>query len=772
MTAWTVPAHPDIPADLLDFAGDPLLARLLVQRGLTTTAQARAFLDPQAYYPAPPEAFPDMEIAIKRLRQAIDRQELICVWGDFDVDGQTATTVLVSTLQALGARVCFYIPNRLTESHGIKVPALEGMLARGVNLILTCDTGVSEHEAIATAQAAGVEVIVTDHHDLPEVGLPPALAVINPKRLPADHPLRELPGVGVAYKLAQALYEACGDASESKALLDLVALGIVADVARQTGDTRYLLQKGLAVLQRTTRLGLQVLLESCRLKTSRLTEEHIGFWLAPRLNALGRLGDANLAVELLTTDDLTRARIIVLQLEALNDRRKMLVDRVVVQALGQLEDTPGLADHGAIVLAAADWHPGVVGLAASRLADQYSKPAVLIALRADGQGRGSARSVPGCDIHQAIKSQRHLLTGFGGHPMAAGLSLPPKNVTAFRQGLGRAVAGCPAGPAKEVRIDAWVSLPQVSAELLATIQRLAPFGPGNPPVLLGCRGLRLVEETIFGKTGQHKRLVVSDEAGHQQELIWWGGAIESGPQGTFDLAFTLGPDDFKGGDAIQLVWRTARAWTPTPISRPPEFFDWRQVNNPEARLQEILEDQAAQNSKVILWSEGPSPANLTPVLRHHLCPAESLVVWTAPAGQDLYQQALARVKPHQIYLVGQPASFDTFPAFINQLLGLVKYALAHKEGEIELQALAASLGHRITTARLAIDWLVAQGKLTLYAEEEALVVVRPVQGDPTDEATTVEKMLKAALTETSAYRRFFREANLGTLKKYHLNNPG
>jgi single-stranded-DNA-specific exonuclease len=765
MTAWTVPTQPEIPSDLLDFAGDPLLARLLVQRGLATTAQARAFLDPEAYQPTTPDAFPDMEIAVNRLQKAIDYQELICVWGDFDVDGQTATTVLVSTLQELGARVCFYIPNRLTESHGIKIPALENMLAQDVDLILTCDTGVGEHEAIDVAQAAGVEVIVTDHHDLPEEGLPPALAVVNPKRLPADHPLRELPGVGVAYKLAQALYGAYGQTGRSESLLDLVALGIVADVAHQTGDTRYLLQKGLAVLQRTARLGLQVLLDSTRLKADRLTEEHIGFWLAPRLNALGRLGDANLAVELLTTDDLARARIIVLQLEALNDRRKMLVDRVVVQALGQLEDTPSLAEHGAIVLAAEDWHPGVIGLAASRLTDQYGKPAVLIALRADGQGRGSARSVPGCDIHQAIKSQHRLLTGFGGHPMAAGLSLPPENVTAFRQGLSRALAGCPDRPEKEVIIDAWVSLPQVSAELLATIQRLAPFGPGNPPVQLGCRGLRLVEETIFGKTGRHKRLVVRDEAGHQQELIWWGGATESSPQGRFDLAFTLGPDDFKGEDAIQLVWRTAREWTPTPVARPPQFFDWRQVKNPEARFREILASRAAQNSTLVLWSEGLSPANLTPVLRHNLCPAESLIVWTAPPGQDLYRQALARVKPQQIYLVGQPAPFDTFPTFVNQLLGLVKYALAHKEGEIDLQLLAASLGHRVTTVRLGIDWLVAQGKLTLYAEEENLVVVRPARDLSTDQAPTVEKMLRAALSETSAYRRFFREATLGTLKK-------
>jgi len=404
MLNWHLPPEFNISPDLLEFTNDPLLAQLLVQRGLTTVDQARAFLNPDHYQPAPPEALSDMDIAVARLQQAIEDQESICVWGDFDVDGQTATTLLVSTLQDLGAKVHYYIPNRLTESHGIKIPALKRVLSDGVDLILTCDTGITEHEAITTAQTAGVEVIVTDHHDLAD-SLPSAQAIVNPKRLSNEHPLRELPGVGVAYKLAQALYQAHRHPTDSEPLLDLVALGIVADVARQTGDTRYLLQKGLEVLRQTTRIGLQALIDSANLNTDHLSEEHIGFWLAPRLNALGRLGDANLAVELLTTTDLSRARIIALQLEALNDRRKMLVDRVVIQALSQLEDTPSLADYHAIVLAAADWHPGVIGIAANRLVEKYGKPAILIALRPDGQGYGSARSILGCDIHQAIKTQ-------------------------------------------------------------------------------------------------------------------------------------------------------------------------------------------------------------------------------------------------------------------------------------------------------------------------------------------------------------------------------
>lgn len=765
MTTWLLPSPPNIPPELLDYTGgDSFLSQLLVGRGLTTVDQARAFLDPHVYRPSPPAALPDMAQAVSRLNQAIERQELICVWGDFDVDGQSATSLLVSTLHNLGTNVRYYIPNRLTESHGIKLPALRRILAEGVQLILTCDTGIAEHEAIAAAEAAGAEVIVTDHHDLAET-LPPAQAVINPKRLPPGHPLRELPGVGVAYKLAEALCQAFDRAAESESLLDLAALGIVADVAHLSGDTRYLLQKGLWMLRQTRRLGLLTVIENARLTPERLTEEHIGFWLAPRLNALGRLGDANLAVELLTTANLTRARIIALQLEALNDRRKLLVDRVVVQALGQLADTPSLAEYQAIVLAAADWHPGVLGLAASRLVDQFGKPAILLALRPDEPlARGSARSVPGCDIHQALKTLAHLLHNFGGHPQAAGLALAADNLAAFRRGLSAALADCQVAVEKTIALEAVVDLPQISSTLLVSIQRLAPFGAGNPRVRLGCTGLTIVEEATFGKTGSHKRLVVRDRAGFEQQLIWWNGAAEPSPQGTFDLAFSLGYDNFKAGEALQVEWLAAREWAPAPITTKPEFIDWRRASNPISNLQSLIPNPQSPIPDTLLWSEGLLLPSLSPLSRHQLTPAENLVVWTAPPGQDIYQQALATVKPRQIVLVGQPSPFDTRPAFAKQLMGLVKYALTHKEGEVYLTELAAALGHRQATVRLGIDWLAALGKLSIYADEGDILVLRPVQRPPTPEAAMVESLLQTALAETAAYRQFFREASLAALQ--------
>ncbi len=758
---WIFPPLAAVSPALLAAAGhDLVLAQLLVQRGITTDAAARAFLNPDVYQPAPPEVLPDLELAVNRLVQAIKAGERICVWGDFDVDGQTSTTLLFSMLKVLGAQVSYYIPDRLTESHGIKLPALRRILARGVELILTCDTGVAEHAAVTEANAAGVDVLVTDHHDLAET-LPPARAVINPKRLPAAHPLRELPGVGVAYKLAQAMYRAYDRSDDSQALLDLVALGIVADVAQQIGDTRYLLQRGLGILQDTARVGLRTLIENAKLKTGRLTEDHIGFWLAPRLNALGRLGDANLAVDLLTTTDLSRARILALQLEGLNDRRKLLVDRVVAQALSLLEDTPSLAEYQAIVLAAADWHPGVVGIAANRLVDAYGKPVILISLQADGLGRGSARSVPGCDIHQALKTQSGLLRSFGGHPMAAGLAIAAEKVPDLRRGLSEALHGCRPAAEQGMRLDLLVELPQISADLLRTIQRLAPFGAGNPPVRLGAAGLRIVDETIFGKERAHKKLLVEDEAGHQQSVIWWRGAAERSPEGRFDLAFTLSPDDFTGGEAVQVEWQAARPWQPVVVVKQLEVIDWRAKPEPALSIADL-----PVLPPCLIWSEGISLPHSPTVGRHQLQQAQTLVIWTAPPGQDILEQATVAVRPQQIVLVGQPSPFARFPAFMPRLMGLIKYAVSQKEGQVELTELATALGHRVTTARLGLDWLVAQGKLAIEVEEDSWLVVRPGQYSPSPEnAAILEEILIAALAETAAYRRFFQTASLEAMRK-------
>ncbi|MBG0771811.1 MAG: single-stranded-DNA-specific exonuclease RecJ, partial [Anaerolineaceae bacterium] len=434
---WIEPEPIAIPeAFRRAIGGHPLVAETLYRRGYRTVEAARAFMDPNAYQPTSADELPDALIAYDLITKAINNREHILVWGDFDVDGQTSTTVLVEGLRGLGADVRYHIPIRAKESHGITAEVLQGYLDEGFDLLITCDTGITEHENIQAVKAAGIPVVLTDHHSLGAT-LPPADAVVNPQRLPESHPLRTLPGVGVTCKLIEGLYDYLDEPFESGPFYELAALGIVADVALLRGDTRWLLQKGLAHLQHTERLGLQTLFNNANLNPRQITETHIGFQIAPRLNAVGRLSDANPIVEFLTTTDPGRARVIGSTIEALNAQRQMITRQVSQAAEKILQDSPDDRHAPAIVLHYPDWPGGVVGIVANRLVEHFHKPTIL--LTGTNPFHGSARSVEGINITEAIGSQSDLLLSYGGHPMAAGMALSAENFPAFKRGLFQAV---------------------------------------------------------------------------------------------------------------------------------------------------------------------------------------------------------------------------------------------------------------------------------------------------------------------------------------------
>ena len=493
MTRWIDPSPIEIPASFGTLrlgSGQalnlpPLIAGTLVRRGITTPEAALAFLDPDSQPLASPYALPGMDAAVKRIFLAIRSSEPICVWGDFDVDGQTATTLLVQTLTNLGADVTYHIPIRAVSSHGVHLPQLTEIIDHGAKLILTCDTGIIAHEAVEYAKSRDVEFVITDHHDpIPlaersdrqgakskRFDLPNAVAVVNPKFLPANHPLSHLAGVGVAYKLAEALLIE-NRKSEIENLLDLVALGLIADVALLKGETRALAQKGLQALRQTKRLGLQVIMDLAGVQPETVNEETIGFTFAPRLNAIGRLGDANPVVELLITNDPVRARVLATQLEGLNSQRRLLTSQVYRAAEAQLRADPSLLEQPAIVLGHPSWPGGVVGIVASRLKYRYNKPVILLNTAEGEPARGSARSVEGLHITEAIAAQKDLLLGFGGHPMAAGLSLEQENLPAFRKGLGKTIESMLGDVVYEepsLQIDAWMPLDELTLELADSI---------------------------------------------------------------------------------------------------------------------------------------------------------------------------------------------------------------------------------------------------------------------------------------------------------------
>lgn len=757
---WLEPRPVRVPEALqAAVGGHPLVAETLVRRGINDAAAARAFLDPAYYRPAPPESLPDLAQAVERVERAIRAGERICVWGDFDVDGQTATALLFSTLRDLGARVSYHIPDRQTESHGIHLPALQQSIAEGVTLVLTCDTGVTAHEAVDYARSRSVDVVITDHHDLPP-DLPQACAVVNPKRLPEGDPLRELPGVGCAYKLAEALYARAGLPEAAERHLDLVALGIVADVAMQVGDTRYLLQRGMAALRRTERPGLQEMMALSELNPEWITEEHIGFVLAPRLNALGRLSNASAAVEFLTTTDRLRARILAAEMEGLNSQRKLLCEQVEQAALAQIEREPSLLEHAVLVLANSAWPGGVLGIVAGRLAERFNRPAILLMTPPGELARGSARSVEGCNITAAIAAHQEMLHSFGGHPMAAGLVMDAENIPAFRLALSRTVASMrgEAGEVAPLVIDGYLPLSALTLDLVAELERLAPFGLGNPPLTLATRGLTLTGQRPVGRDGAHLLLYVSDEEGTAQKVIRWQGADLALPEGRFDLAYAVRASNYRGQREVQVEWIDFRpleepAATLQPRAPALKIVDHRQALNPRG----LLERLRAQH-EVQVWAEAGHRAEMAGRDRTELEPGAALAIWTTPPSPSVLRAALERVSPRTVYLFGIDPGLDDAERFLARLAGLVKHVLHAQDGRTHLDVLAAATAQRTATVRVGLAWLAARGHCTVLRQQNGEVLLGP-GGEPGDaEIEPITARLQALLAETAAYRAAFVRA--------------
>ncbi len=747
MRTWRDAAAADTTS-LEELQLEPILAKALARRGLIRPDAARDFLHPADSHRARPSDLPGVTEAAARIATALDRRESICVWGDFDVDGQTATALLVQTLGALGISPSYYVPVRAREGHGVHTGSLGTLIDRGAQLVVTCDTGISAHEAVEYARGRGVDFVITDHHE-PVRTLPKAAAIANPHFLSSDHLLANLTGVGVAYELATALFEERGLGSDS--LLDLVALGLIADVALLRGETRTLAKLGIEALRRTSRIGLQALADLSRTDLKELTEETIGFELAPRLNAVGRLGDANEAVDFLLTQDPVRANVLAVQIEGLNVRRRLLTEQVFGAAQEQLSMDPSLLGPPVLILKHPTWPGGVLGIVASKLVEQYQKPTILLSGAEDGSLRGSARSIEGVDITAAIAANEGYLRAFGGHAMAGGLSIDAENLPLFRRNVEKTVgAMLQEGrvPEPGLEIEEWIGLDQLSLDLADQLEPLAPYGAGNPQPVFATARLHLVSERQIGRSGLHRRLRVADEHGIEQEVLWWNSAQEEAPKGLFDLAYAIRPSSFGGERHLELELQDVRpvAEATTEVAAPkPEIFDFR--GRPSAvRLP----------SECIIWAEGADKARGSD--RFHLHPSAEFAIWTAPPSRADLRSALEVVRPRRIYLVGVCPPAGRVDAFLSHLAGMAKYAVNQRGGRASVSALAAATGHRELTVRLALEWLAAAGHIGLAVGDDD---VKILPGGSASDRVIQDELLsgvRSLLEETSAYRDHFVRA--------------
>jgi len=529
-----------------------LLVQLLYNRGVREQEDMRRFVDCQAPAGTDPYELKGMEQAVQRLRRAIDQGELVAVYGDYDADGITATAVMLQTLTALGARVRSYIPDRFEEGYGLNEDAISYLFEQGVQLILTVDNGIRSVSDVSFGNELGIEFIITDHH-MPGVEIPPALAVINPKQPDCPYPYKQLAGVGLAYKLAQALLR---DASPEKPLaegdlLDLVAVGTVADVAPLTGENRELVALGLSQLPVSRRPGLLALLEMVSVDCDKVDSWHIGFTIGPRLNAAGRMESAEPALELLLTQDPERARQLARQLEDHNQERRAQTEDTV-ERIRQYISADG-ASSLLYLVAESDFNPGIVGLVAGRLAEEFYRP-MLIAERGDTLTKGSARSIPGFHVTEALDQCGDLLVRHGGHSAAAGFTVRNENLLALHTRLLQIAARQLDEEALTplVEIDARLTLSGVKRDLVDSLGLLRPYGPGNPTPVFVSYGLTVTEKRQIGSEARHLKLKLHDGKQTWDAIAFrWGDRYEDIPE-QVDVVYELEINRWNGREDIQL----------------------------------------------------------------------------------------------------------------------------------------------------------------------------------------------------------------------------
>ena len=555
---WHLPPVITSEADRNLGAFHPVLRQLLFNRGYGTEAEARAFVHGDTSLNTDPFQLTGMSSVVDRIRYAVDHSESIAVYGDYDVDGVTATALLLQVLRAMNAEVRPYIPNRFDEGYGLNMDALDTLKTTGVGLVITVDCGIRSPAEAQHARDIGLDLIISDHHHPADGALPSAVAIVNPKLPGDDYPDKNLAGVGIAFKIAQALASGGSTGASLDALLDLVALGTVADLAPLIGENRTLVRRGLEAIRQTRRQGLFSLANVASMQIRKTTASQIGFILGPRLNAAGRLRSAEAALELLITDDPSRAGLLAQELDANNQERQAVTRETQVKA--EALATADELDPALLFAAHEDFNPGVVGLAASRLMETHYRPAV-VAAKGPAETRGSCRSIPEFHITDALDKCSDLLLRHGGHAAAAGFTAKNENVPLLVRRL-KALAQGELGTQDlrpTLNTDMEMALSALNFELLGQLEQLEPTGYGNREAVFVSRAAKVRSSRVVGAEGRHLKLTLQDERGITTDAIGFRlGHLQPDLPSRLDLAYTLESNSYSGRTTLQLNVKDVR----------------------------------------------------------------------------------------------------------------------------------------------------------------------------------------------------------------------
>lgn len=681
----------------------PLVASLLIKRGYYTTEEAKAFLFDDNNEFHDPFLLLGMNIAVERIKKAISNNESILIFGDYDADGVTSTTVMMKTLEDLGANVQFYIPNRFTEGYGPNEGAFRYAKSIGVQLIITVDTGIAAVHEAQVAKELDIDLIITDHHE-PGPVLPEALAIIHPKIEGSKYPFRDLAGVGVAFKLSHALY-----GSVPLHLLPFAAIGTIADLVSLTGENRLLAKKGIKALQETNNIGLNALYRQMNVEKNAINEETIGFMLAPRINAIGRLGSADPAVELLSTDDPELAKELALEMEETNKERQAIVNQITEEAIEQVEQNYPLAENRVLIVGKEWWNPGVVGIVASRLVEKFYRPTIILSFDYEkGVAKGSARSIEGFDLYQNLSTCRDILPHFGGHPMAAGMSLKIDDVDVLRNNLNKLAFDqlTEEDLVPLTKVDGSFSISDISIQSIEDMQMLAPFGVDNPKPKLTFCDLEVENMRKIGSNQNHLKILLKQNEFDLDGIGFGIGDLcdHIAPNAKVSVLGELSINEWNNRKKTQIFIQDIEVshW---------QLFDYRSL-----RKMNHLYDVVPENAHWIFFHQDSVPKDMNQQVSYQVMETieqaaffesvdNAIVLADYPPNIDMLKTLLANNQPERIYAVFYKQQSDFFSTMPTRDHFKWFYAFLAKQGTFHLGKFGGELARRKGWSKETVDFM-------------------------------------------------------------------
>ena len=688
-----------------------LVTRLLHSRGIKTEEEIYEFLHPLEMKIIHPKAFCDMEKVVERLSKAIDEGEKIVIHGDFDADGVTSTSLLYRTFKYLGADVNYFIPNRETEGHGFDTKALVKLMTQvKPKVIISCDCGISDVDAVNFLNSFKIDVIITDHHEAPEV-LPKALGIINPKAPNAldesltakqIESLTSLAGVGVAFKTAHALLEKYGKLEFISEILPYVAIGTVADLVPLIGENRYLVTKGLELISAGKHFGISQLLASAGYK-GQITSEQIAFGIAPRINASGRLDTVDSALKVLISDNKQEIQVAIQTLNEFNKIRQELCQNIFAEADEMVKKEGNR--NSAIVLFNKDWHIGIIGIVASMLVERYYKPTFLMTYSTETkQYRCSARSVEGINLYDAISMNSELFDGFGGHSMAAGLAFSEEKASfeQVKSALCKTVKEMSQGKDLKpfINIDLLLEPDDVTVDLVEQISQLEPFGQSNPSPIFALKNLKIKEKRLMGDNKNHLRLKCIGGSSELTCIRWKDGDISLVQGDPLDIAFHPQINEFNGNTSVQLILDDIHSEYLKEEDNLPKqkLFDHRKKTD---ILPQVNDYVKSSKQNILIFAESkPILDRLKPfdalysrtITRDSLRPCDALMLFDYPADRETFDRILNQTTPLAIHFMNYDLKYMDEEEFLNTVCKMLKFACHNNGGKVELRRCASFLG--------------------------------------------------------------------------------